>query len=392
MNTIRDYFQSIEADLKEWRQELHQNPELAFEEHWTSDFVAEKLKSFGYEPVRGLGGTGVVATISNGEGPSVGLRADMDALPILEQTNLPFASKNSGKMHACGHDGHMTMLLAAARYFAESRDFQGTLHFIFQPAEEGEAGADAMIKDGLFEQFPVQEVYGLHNWPGLEEGSFAGRVGPQMAAFDVFEIKITGQGAHAAMPHLGKDLLLAAANIQSQLQSIIARSVDPLDTGVVSVTQIHGGDAWNVLPSEVIMRGCTRHFTSKVQDLIEQQMSEICQGVARSFGISVDLDYMRRYPSTVNTERETEIALSAAKAVAGEDKVSDTLPPSMASEDFAFMLQKKPGCYLWVGAGSTEGGCMLHSPTYTFNDKILAPGAAWWVNVAKTALKRGTSA
>ncbi|GHA35534.1 amidohydrolase [Devosia pacifica] len=380
------YFEAMQDEMVAWRQELHRHPELAYEENWTSDFVAEKLESFGYTPHRGLGKTGVVATLSRGEGPVIGLRADMDALPINERTNLPYASQQEGKMHACGHDGHMTMLLAAAKYLAENGGFAGTIHFIFQPAEEGFAGAEAMMKDGLFDKFPVDEVYSLHNWPGLEEGTFAARTGPQMAAFDVFEIKLSGQGAHAAMPHLGQDILTAASTIQTQMQAIAARMIDPLETAVVSITEFHGGDAWNVLPAEARLAGCTRHMTAAVQDTIEARMSDICAGVARGFGIEVELDYQRRYPATVNTERETGLALEAARRVVG-DEVSDTINPSMASEDFAFMLKERPGCYIWLGAGSTEGGCTLHSPTYRFNDSILAKGAAWWVSIATGAIE-----
>lgn len=386
MTQVIAYFEALQDEMIAWRQDLHRHPELAYAESWTADFVASKLESFGYEPRRGLGKTGVVATLSRGEGPAIGLRADMDALPIDERTNLPYASKTPGKMHACGHDGHMTMLLAAAKWFAENDAVEGTIHFIFQPAEEGFAGAKAMMEDGLFEEFPVDEIYGLHNWPGLSEGTFAARVGPQMAAFDVFEIKLSGQGAHAAMPHLGQDILTAAAAIQSQMQAIVGRMVDPLETAVVSITEFHGGDAWNVLPGEARLAGCTRHMTPEVQDLIEARMSDICAGVARGFGIEVDLDYQRRYPATVNSERETVLALDAARSVAG-DEVSDTVNPSMASEDFAFMLQEKPGCYIWLGAGATENGCTLHSPTYRFNDAILARGAAWWVAVASQAVE-----
>ncbi len=381
------YFDAHRDEFVDWRHELHRNPELAFEEHWTADFVAEKLQSFGYEVDRGLGGTGVVATWGSGNGPVVGLRADMDALPIDEQTNLAYASTKPGKMHACGHDGHMTMLLAAAKYFADqARPEDGTVRFIFQPAEEGYAGADRMIRDGLFERFPCDTVYGLHNWPGLETGAFAARIGPQMAAYDIFEIKLTGQGAHAAMPHLGRDMLLAASHLATQLQSIVSRSIDPQDTAVVSVTQIHGGDAWNVLPPEVVLRGCTRHFTPQAQDLVEARMGEICRGVATAFGIEVALDYRRTYPPTVNSAAETETSLEAARALVGAEHVSDTLPASMASEDFAFMLKEKPGCYIWLGAGSTEGGKLLHSPSYDFNDDILTLGAAYWVEIARHGL------
>ena len=385
--TEMKYFEAMQDEMVAWRQEMHRNPELAYEEAWTADFVAAKLESFGFAVERGLGKTGMVATLERGPGPVVGLRADMDALPIDERTNLDYASKSPGKMHACGHDGHMTMLLAAAKYLAENPQGDGTVRFIFQPAEEGFAGARAMMDDGLFDRFPCDEVYGLHNWPGLDAGTFAATAGPQMAAFDVFEITLTGQGAHAAMPHLGQDVLTAASAIQSQCQAIVGRMIDPLDVAVVSITEMHGGDAWNVLPSEARLAGCTRHMTPQVQDMIEARMGDICAGVARSFGLSVDLKYERKYPATVNTAAEVGVALDAARGVAG-DAVRDGIAPSMASEDFAFMLQEKPGCYMWLGAGSTEGGNTLHSPTFVFNDAILARGAAWWVAVANAATKR----
>ncbi|QDZ11922.1 M20 aminoacylase family protein [Devosia ginsengisoli] len=381
-----DYFQTIEGELIDWRHLLHQHPELAYQEHWTADFIAEQLTRFGYAPHRGLGGTGVVASITRGEGPSIGLRADMDALPVEQQTGLPYASLNAGCMHACGHDGHVVMLLAAARWFAEHGQFSGTINFIFQPAEEGEAGAAAMLRDGLFETFPMREVYGLHNWPGLPEGQFAGRVGAQMAAFDTFEITLAGRGAHAAMPHMGQDVLLAAAHIQSQLQSIVARSVDPLQTAVVSVTQIHGGDSWNVLPADAVLRGCTRHLDAEVQQLIRERMAAVVAGVADSFGISAKLHYQPRYPATINTAREVGIAMAAAADVAGDDNAIEPPHPSMASEDFAFMLQQRPGAYLWLGAGSTNDGRVLHSARFDFNDRILTTGARWWVALALRAL------
>ena len=278
------------------------------------------------------------------------------------------------------------MLLAAAKYLATREDLQGTIQFIFQPAEEGYAGAQAMIDDGLFNQFPVDEVYALHNWPGLEEGVFAANPGPQMAAFDVFEIKLTGLGAHAAMPHLGTDILTAASAIQQQAQAIVARMIDPLETAVVSITEFHGGDASNVLPSEARLAGCTRHFSPEVQNEIEERLGNICAGVARGFGIEADLSYDRRYPATVSTARETDLALQAAGRASTGAAPRKGIAPSMASEDFAFMLRARPGSYIWLGAGSTEGGNTLHSPTYRFNDAILVSGARWWAEIAETAL------
>lgn len=386
MNTeITKYFNELQSEMESWRHDLHRQPELAFKEFRTAEFLIERLQSFGYEPVTGLGGTGIVATLDRGDGPSIGLRADMDALPVHEENDVAHTSVVPGIMHACGHDGHMTMLLAAARYFSEHDAPAGKIHFIFQPAEEGEAGARAMINDGLFRDFSIDEIYGLHNWPGLDAGVFAARVGPQMAAFDVFEIKLRGKGAHAAMPHYGKDVLTAASNLQLQLQSIVSRSLDPLDTGVVSVTEIHGGDTWNVLPSNAVMRGCTRHFTAATQDLIEKRMHEICEGIAAGFKINVELKYDRRYPATVNSREETNIALSAALDTTGVAPL-DNQPPSMASEDFSFMLAEKPGCYIWLGTGCADSACFLHSPTYEFNDDVLATGAAYWVRLAQRRL------
>ena len=378
-------FTAMKDEITGWRHDLHRHPELAYEEHWTSDFIAAKLESFGYTPARGIGGTGVVATLDRGEGPSIGLRADMDALPMEERTNLAFASTRPGKMHACGHDGHVTMLLAAARHLAATDGPPGKIRFIFQPAEEGEAGAAAMIRDGLFRDHPVDAVYGMHNWPGLPEGSFTARPGPQMAAFDVFEVVIEGQGGHAAMPHRGQDVLTAAAALQSQAQSIVARMIDPLEPAVVSITEFHGGSTWNVLPGSVRLAGCTRHMTKATQDRIEQGLGDLCAGIARGFGVSVNLTYDRRYPATVNTAAEVAIALDAART-ATDGQVTDSIPPTMASEDFSFMLEERPGCFIWLGAGSTEGGNTLHSETYRFNDAILPVGAAYWVALTDHAL------
>lgn len=387
-STITDYFTALRAEMESWRHDLHRHPELAYKEFRTADFLAEHLQAFGYQPVRGIGGTGIVATLDRGEGPCIALRTDMDALPIQEEADVPYASENTGVMHACGHDGHMTMLLAAARYLQEHDGPAGKIHFVFQPAEEGEAGARAMIEDGLFRDFYIDEVYGLHNWPGMETGTFAARVGPQMAAFDVFEIALQGQGAHAAMPHMGQDVLSAAASLQMQLQNIVSRSLDPLDAGVVSVTEMHGGDTWNVLPSHAVLRGCTRHLSVATQDLIERRMQEICDGIASSFALHVELRYDRRYPATINTRQETGTALLAARDTTGKEALGDELP-SMASEDFSFMLNERPGCFIWLGTGLPDPGCVLHSPTYRFNDDVLATGAAYWANLAQRRLTEG---
>ncbi len=384
-STINDYFNELRPEMESWRHELHRHPELAYKELLTADFLAEHLQAFGYQPTRGLGGTGLVATLDRGEGPCIALRTDMDALPIHEEAEVPYASETDGVMHACGHDGHMTMLLAAARYLQEHDGPAGKIHFVFQPAEEGEAGARAMINDGLFRDFDIDEVYGLHNWPGLDTGVFAARVGPQMAAFDVFEITLHGQGAHAAMPHMGQDVLSATASLQMQLQNIVSRSLDPLDAAVVSVTEMHGGDTWNVLPSKAVLRGCTRHLSAATQDMIERRMQEICTGIASSFSLDVKLHYDRRYPATINTAQQTATALLAARDTTGTQALGDELP-SMASEDFSFMLGERPGCFIWLGTGLPDPGCILHSPTYRFNDDVLATGAAYWANLAQRRL------
>lgn len=373
-------------DMIEWRRHIHAHPETAFEEVKTSAFVAEKLASFGLEVTTGLAKTGVVGTIKNGDGPSIGLRADMDALDVTEANSFAHKSCHDGKMHACGHDGHTTMLLGAARYLAETKKFKGTVHVIFQPAEENEGGGRVMVEEGLFDQFPVDSVYGLHNWPGLSVGEAAVGTGPMMAACDMFEITVKGKGAHAAMPHLGVDPLLIASKIVSAIQTIASRTVNPLDAVVVSVTQIHGGDTWNVIPEKAVIRGTARSFRAEVQDRIEPSLQRIVDGICQAHGATATLHYDRRYPATINNEREAGIAAAVAADVLGEDKVDLKPTPSMGSEDFAFLLQEKPGCYIWLGNGPGEGGCTLHNPNYDFNDDILVYGASYWSRLVETVL------
>lgn len=380
--------ETLIADMTAWRHDLHAHPETAFEEKRTSDIVAEKLASFGLEVHRGLAGTGVVAVLRNGDGPAVAFRADMDALHIAEETNLPHASRHPGRMHACGHDGHTAMLLGAARYLTENPVFQGTIVFVFQPAEENEGGGRVMVEDGLFDRFPVDQVFGLHNWPGLPVGRIALRPGPIMAAYDVFELVLTGRGTHAAMPHLGTDTILAGTQIVTAWQTIPSRSVHPVDSAVVSVTQFHAGDTWNVLPATAILRGTVRTFRGEVQDKVERRMDELAQAIGAGYGVTADLRYERRYPATVNTPESTELARRAAVAVVGEAGVDLDPMPSMGAEDFAFMLQKRPGCYIWLGAGPSDGGRNLHSPHYDFNDDILPLGVSYWVRLAETVLPR----
>ena len=384
---VIDSIAAAADELTAWRRDIHAHPETAFEEKRTSDVVAAKLQSFGVEVHRGLAGTGVVGRLTAGQGNrAIALRADMDALHITEQNDFAYRSKNDGKMHACGHDGHTTMLLGAARHLAETKDFDGTVYFIFQPAEENEGGARVMIEDGLFEQFPVEAVYGMHNMPHMPVGQFAVRSGPMMAAFDIFELTITGHGSHAAMPHQGRDPVVVAAQIVTALQGIVSRATDPLDAAVVSVTQIHGGDTWNVIPNAVTLRGTTRAFRDRVQDRFEPEIRQIAEGLCAAHGVTFDLMYERRYPATVNTTTETEQAAAAAGEVAGADQVDRDPVPLMGSEDFAFMLRERPGCYLWIGNGARDGGCMLHNPRYDFNDAILPLGASYWVRLAESVL------
>ena len=386
VNRIADFHK----DLAAWRHELHAHPETAFEEKETAEFVARRLTEFGLDVERGLAGTGVVGTLK-GNAPghrAIALRADMDALHIHEKNGVAYASKTPGKMHACGHDGHTTMLLGAARYLAETRNFAGTVHFIFQPAEENEGGGRVMVEEGLFEKFPVEAVFGMHNWPGMPAGKFATRSGPMMASFDIFEITVTGKGTHAALPHLGIDPVIAAAQIATGLQTITSRNTHPLDSAVVSVTQIHGGDTWNVIPDEVVLRGTTRSFRTEVQDAMEAAIRRIAKGVASGMGASVAVRYERRYPPTVNSAPETEIAVAAAAEVVGAANVDRTLTPTMGSEDFAFMLQAKPGAYVFIGNGSGDKVAGLHNPHYDFNDEILPIGASYWARLVERVLAK----
>jgi len=335
----------------------------------------------------GLAGTGVVGVLRNGASDAaIGMRADLDALHIHEQSGVPHASRHDGKMHACGHDGHTTMLLGAARALAQRRNFAGTAYFIFQPAEENEGGGRVMVAEGLFDRFPMQAVYGMHNWPEQPLGTIALREGPLMGAYDVFEIVATGRGAHAAMPHLGRDPMPFAAHVINALQTIVARNIHPLEAGVVSVTQVHGGDTWNVIPQEVVLRGTARSFVPAVQDTIERRLSEIVNGLAATFDVTATVRYERRYPATVNTPAETRHALAAATALLGVDRVDTNPTPSMGSEDFAFMLQAKPGCYVWLGGSRGPGTPNLHNPHYDFNDDALAVGASYWVTLAEQQL------
>lgn len=369
------------------RRDIHAHPELAYAEHRTAELVAKHLESLGIEVHRGIGRTGVVGAVRGGRGlRAIGLRADMDALPMQERNTFEHQSRHAGCMHACGHDGHTTMLLAAAAVLAARRDFDGTVYLIFQPAEEGEAGARAMIEDGLFERFPMEAVFGMHNWPGMPAGRFAVHAGAAMASADRFDIEVIGHGAHAAMPHLGTDPVVAAAALVQAIQTIASRSVDPLDAAVVSTTMFHAGEAYNVIPDRATLAGTVRTFNESVQARIEQRLGELCAGIATAFGVSVELKYRRGYPPTINTAEEAAVCAEAAAAVAGPENVARDARPSMGAEDFAYFLQQKPGCYVWIGNGAGEGGCMLHNPNYDFNDDIIPAGGAYWTELVRRLL------
>jgi hippurate hydrolase len=379
-----------------WRHDLHAHPQTAFEETYASEFVSKKLHDFGLQVHSGLAKTGVVGTLvgsvpASGKLRAIALRADIDALDIQEQTDLPYRSTFPGKMHACGHDGHTTMLLAAARYLAETRQFAGTVHFIFQPAEENEGGGRVMVEEGLFDRFPVDAVFGLHNWPGMPIGEFAVANGPAMAAFDVFEIAVNGRGTHAAMPHVGVDPIVVGSQIVSALQTIASRETDPLDQIVVSVTQFHAGDTWNVIPAQAILRGTVRTFQETTRARAEKSIGRIAAGIATASGAQADVRYERRYPATVNTPQETEWAASAAVDVVGKERVARDAQPCMGSEDFAYMLQVRPGCYIWAGNGPAENERLLHSPHYDFNDDLLPVGASYWIRLVERLLPARSS-
>jgi amidohydrolase len=376
----------LHNEIKEWRRDFHAHPELRYDVHRTAGSVAEKLKSFGCdEVVPGIGRTGVVGVIRGRKSGTrvIGLRADMDALPLEEETGLPYKSTVPGKMHACGHDGHTAMLLGAAKYLAETRNFAGTAVVIFQPAEEGGAGALAMVKDGLIWRFGIQEVYGMHNYPGLPVGQFAIRPGAMMAAADHLAIEIEGKGGHAARPHLSIDTILVGAQMINQLQSIVARNVDPLESAVVSVCMFQAGHTDNVIPQHALLRGTARSLTPDVRELLHKRIGEVVEGTARMYGASAKVTYTNGYPVVVNHERQTAFAADVAREIAGKDKVDIDVPPVMGAEDFAFMLQERPGAFIFVGNGDSAG---LHHPAYDFNDETIPVGTSYWVRLAETAL------
>jgi amidohydrolase len=379
----------LQPDIQAWRRDIHQHPELLYEVHRTAALVAERLREFGCdEVVTGLGRTGVVGVI-NGNKPAgkgdvgvIGLRADMDALPIEEATDLPYASKNPGLMHACGHDGHTAMLLGAARYLAETRNFAGKAVVIFQPAEEGGAGAVAMIKDGLMDRFGIEQVYGMHNGPGIPVGSFAIRPGAIMAGGDAVMIRIEGLGGHAARPHKCIDSVLVGAQLINALQSIVSRSVDPLESAVISMCEFHAGHARNVIPQTAELKGTVRTLDAEVRKLVEKRVREVVAGVAQMTGAKIDLEYSHGYPVTVNHAAQTDVAIRAAREIAGDANVEE-MPPLMAGEDFAFMLQQRPGALIFCGNGDSAG---LHHPAYNFNDDAIVYGTSYWIKLVENTM------
>ncbi|MEN8211701.1 MAG: M20 aminoacylase family protein [Thermodesulfobacteriota bacterium] len=379
---------NAKLELREWRRYLHQIPETAFEEVQTAGFVAQKLKEFGLEVHEKIAETGVVGILRKGTGnKSIGFRADMDALPIEEKNRFSYTSRNPGKMHACGHDGHTVMLLAAARHLALYGKFDGTISFIFQPAEENEGGARRMIQEGLFEKFPVNAVYGLHNYPGLEVGKAAVRTGGIMASFDTFDLKITGVGTHGAMPHKGIDPIVVGAEVVGALQKIVSRATDPLLPIVLSVTRFQAGTTYNIIPESARLAGSVRLTTPELLGQIEKKFKQICQGVCQAHGAKVDITYEHRYPPVVNTPDETNLAVKAANLVLSDENVDTNCPPLMGSEDFAWLMTSTPGSYILLGNGKGDkGGVMPHNPQYDFNDELLPVGASYWIRLAEMSL------
>ena len=383
------------TELQQIRRTIHAHPELSYEEVQTSELVAKKLTEWGIPVIRGLGLTGVVGVIKNGTSKrAVGLRADMDALPVQESNTFPHHSQHEGKMHACGHDGHTAMLLGAAHYLSQHKNFDGTVYVIFQPAEEGAGGAKRMMDEGLFEQCPMEAVFGMHNWPGAAAGGMGVKVGPMMASSNEFEVIVKGKGAHAAQPHMGIDQIMVAVQIAQSWQTIISRNKSPIDSGVLSITQIHSGSATNIIPNSASLIGTVRIFTLPVLDLIESRMREIAEHTAAAFGATIEFQFKRNYPPLINHDLETLFAVGVMEEVVGKKHVNAQVEPTMGSEDFAFMLLEKPGCYVFIGNGDGEhrmqghglGPCNLHNPSYDFNDDLLPIGATYWVRLAERFL------
>lgn len=380
--------ETLLGEVKQWRQHIHSQPELGFKEFKTSAFIVDKLKSFGIEVHQGLGGTGVVGILKNGSGPTIGIRADIDALPIKEQNDIEHKSTHENCMHACGHDGHTSVLLGTAKYLSQHKNFSGTIYFIFQPAEEVLGGAKAMIDDGLFDKFPMDAVYGLHNWPGLPVGQIAVNNGPMMASFDTFEITLTGKGTHAAMPHLGADPIAAGAALITNIQSIVSRRISPLKSGVISVTQMNSGDTTNVIPDYAILKGTVRSFDMDVRQSMQDMLTEMVTVLPPLYGVTGEMDYHIRYPVTTNDSQAYLEIKEAATNALGADKVNTDVEPSMASEDFSFMSQVVKGAYFWLGVDGSSPSKPLHNAAYDFNDDAIETGIKVWVSLVESQLPK----
>lgn len=386
-----DPIAALAPEVVAWRHRIHAHPELGFEERETARFVADQLRSFGLEAHEGIGGTGVVGVLRGGSSSrAIGLRAELDALPVVERTGLPYASKKEGVMHACGHDGHAAMLLGAAKILSQSPAFDGIVYFVFQPAEENEGGSLRMIEDGLFRRFPVEAIYAVHNWPGLPLGTIATRVGPQMAAVDNFELRFSGMGAHVAMPHLGDDPILAAGAFIGAAQRIVSRAVDPQMPLVVSLTQVHGGNVGNIVPGEVWLQGTCRFFDQRLSATCERLLRDIAQGVASAHVVAAALDYKRGYPPLINTPGAVAVAAEAAEAAVGRAHVSTEFSPSLGCEDFAYMIRAASGAYAWIGAGDVGPGEGLHGDRYVFNDAIVPIVLRYWTSLVEKALPKAS--
>jgi len=387
-----DHLHEVAARMAAIRRDIHAHPELAWHERRTAALVASQLEALGIEHFSGLARTGIVGVLRFGEGgPAIGLRADMDALPLDELNVIPYRSTHPGVMHACGHDGHTAMLLGAAELLAGWRgrsDLRGTVYLIFQPAEEHHGGGRMMVEEGLFERFPMQWVFGLHNWPGLPAGALAVHDGPVMAGADVFEITLVGRGGHAAMPHQAVDVIIAASALVQAIQTLVARTLDPQQPAVVSVTRLHAGHADNVLPEQAVLGGTVRSFSAAVQATLEDGLQRLCNGIETSYRVQARLDYRRGYPPTINDATASALCRLVAGEVAAGGQVFDQLPASMGAEDFSYLAQVVPGCYVWLGNGEGEGGCMLHSPHYDFNDEIIVTGLRYWLRLTELLLTR----
>mgnify|MGYP003319850902 FL=1 len=390
MNRSRSIIEDVnglQPVMQEWRRDIHRHPELAFNENRTAEMVAQNLESFGAEVFTGIGKTGVVGKLTNGNSDNaIGLRADMDALPMQENNDFSYRSVNEGVFHGCGHDGHTAMLLGAAKYLSLTKEFDGTVYFIFQPAEEAAGGAPEMIKDGLFDKFRMTSVYGMHNMPGMPVGQFGIRSGHMFAAFAPFDIEITGIGGHAAMPQNCVDPIVISSSVIQALQTVVSRNIDPFKPSVISVTQVHAGDAYNVIPDSVQLCGGVRYFDQESGLIIKRRIEEVLQGICSTYGASFTLNYDELYPVLSNHEKETGIAVTAASDLVGAEKVNAEIPATAGSEDFAFMLLEKPGAYILIGNGDGKGGCMIHHSSYDFNDRILPLGASYWIQLAENIL------